>query len=207
MHADRLARLARPLALLPALALLLAGCGGGDPAQSPAETPWGQFLRGTTAPPKEIDPESYRPIGVCPPLIVRAGTETMAVGRGTGGSGFQASLTDKARECTSANGQITLKIGVAGRILAGRQGGSISTTLPLRIAIVKDSDQVIYSKLFQVPVALQAPEVSARWVHVESNITIPDEGVIEIYVGFDTGSAPKKPAPTGAPLPEGESGY
>lgn len=154
------------------------------------------FLRGTTLPPTEIDPESYKPFAVCPPVVVRAGTQSITVA-----NGFQATVVDKARECTTANGQLTLKVGVAGRVLAGRSGGSLNTTLPVRIAVVKDGDVPVYSQLFRVPVSVTSPQTSARWVHVQDAITVPDEGVLEIYVGFDDGGKSSQPPPVSASVP------
>lgn len=179
---------------VPALAglLVLGGCSGSsEPGVAPAATPWGQFLRGTTAEPKEIDPESYKPIVRCPRVIIRPGTNTHVILHGKLGDpntiGFQATLTETARECAITDATISIKVGVAGRVLAGSKGGTLNSTLPVRIVVVGDDDKPIYSKLHQVPVSIVPPASSTNWAFVDDQISIPVGGTPRIYVGFDDG--------------------
>ncbi len=191
----------RPVAALAAL-LTLAACDRttqSEPGAAPATTLWGQIMRGTTQEPKEIDPDLYRPINDCPPVTVRAGTETHVLMRGRAGSpdavGFQASISETARECTVSGDTLNIRVGVAGRFLAGRKGGSMSGKLPVRVAVVKDGDTAIYSKLHQVPVSITPPATSMDWAFVDEQISVPNTGVLRIYVGFDDGGKGSAGAP------------
>jgi hypothetical protein len=192
----RALKLAGGLAVL----VLVGGCfGSSESGTAPAETAWGQFLRGSSEPPKEVDPNLYRPIATCPPITVRSGTETHVIMQGPVGDpksvGFQATLSETARECAFTDGQMALKVGVAGRLLAGRKGGSGSAKLPVRIVVLKDGEKPVYTKLHQVPVTLTAPASSTAWAFVDE-FSVPNEGTLRILVGFDEG--PQKPKPAEA---------
>jgi hypothetical protein len=190
----QLSRRLASAAVLAALALGLGGCFGApeEPGVAPASTPLGQFLRGSTAEPQEMDPNLYKPIVRCPPVTIRQGTETHVIFRGgkpgdPDAVGFQAKVSDTARECTLEGDQLRIKVGVAGLLLAGRKGGGGAMTLPVRIAVVKDGETPVYSKLHTVPVTLTPPSASESWVLVDKDVVVPNEGVLRVFVGFDDG--------------------
>ncbi len=192
-HAQLSRRLASAAALV-ALGLGLGGCFGApeEPGVAPASTPLGQFLRGSTAEPQEMDPNLYKPIVRCPPVTIRQGTETHVIFRGgkpgdPNAVGFQATLSETARECTLEGDQLLIHVGVSGRLLAGRKGGGGAMTLPVRIAVVKDGETPVYSKLHSIPVTLTPPEAGVTWQYVDRDVRVPNEGVLRVYVGFDDG--------------------
>lgn len=200
---------ARPAAAL-ALLLALAACESttqSEPGAAPATTLWGQIMRGTNQEPKEIDPEIYKPVVTCPRVTVRTGTETHLMMKGQFGSpdavGFQGTIGDTARECTIAGDMLQIRVGVAGRFLAGRKGGAMSGSLPVRVAVVKDGEKPVYSKLHQVPVSITPPATSTEWAFVDDQISVPNEGVLQVFVGFDDGGkgAAAAAAAAGAPPP------
>jgi hypothetical protein len=90
------------------------------------------------------------------------------------------------------NGTLTLKIGVAGRVVAGPKGGADKMLLPLRIAVVKQAaSKVLFSKLYKVPVSLAAPDFASDFSEVAENVTVqvaPDDHDLIILVGFDAGN-------------------
>ena len=62
---------------------------------------------------------------------------------------------------------LSIKVGVAGRILAGPKGGAGTVTMPMRIAVARQHDNsVLFSKAFSVNATLTAPEFSADYSEV-----------------------------------------
>src|SRR5690348_14391985 len=78
----------------------------------------------------------------CPPVTVRAGASTYAVGApGKQPVGndlrFQATISKMARECSVNGGVITARIGIQGRVIAGPAGAPASVQVPIRVAVVQ----------------------------------------------------------------------
>lgn len=202
MTAHALAQFTRriaPAAVLGVLGVGLAGCfGNTEPGTAPASTPLGQFLRGSVAEPQEVDPELYKQIVRCPPVTIRQGTETHVIFKGgkpgdPNALGFQATLTESARECALEGDNIRIRVGVGGRVLAGRKGGGGDMSLPVRIAVVKDGETPVYSKLHTVSATLTPPEAAVSWAFVDRDVVVPNVGVLRIFVGFDDGGKGGKP--------------
>src|SRR5271165_1220525 len=114
-----------------------------EPAQSAAPT----------------DPSAAQVEENCPPVSIRAGASTYAVGAaGKAATGndvrFQATITKTARDCTKAGGEITARIGIQGRIIAGPAGAPASVEIPLRVAVVQGgvSEKVIATKPYRTTV-------------------------------------------------------
>lgn len=183
------AALSRAAALL--LPLALAGCGaasegiGGNFSAS-------KLLSGTMSGPKEMDPALYAATPVCPDIEVRDGTEFMPIfepGKQNDFEAvrFQASVQRVARDCEEAvGGGVKVRVGVAGRVLAGRSAATGTVTVPVRVA-VKVGENVVYSKLTPTQVTVQAPDYSALYSVVDDGIvlSIPDSQAATIYVGLD----------------------
>jgi hypothetical protein len=179
-------------ALLPAmLALALAGCtasgggifGGRTTTQAAAATE------------AEIDIRRYLGPDFCPEVRVRDGTEALRrYVRGyeddPGYVVWQASVGQTARECLyDLQGNLTVRVGVSGRVLAGPKGGPGEVTLPLRIAVVQGTSNVLASDLYQVAATIPASNTMS-FAEVRE-ITVPSPGQARnylIYVGFDDGS-------------------
>ena len=80
--------------------------------------------RAEAAPPAAERPETDL---TCPPVSIRAGASTYAVaapGKQPVGNDlrFQATITRTARECDYNGGEITARIGIQGRVIAGPAG-------------------------------------------------------------------------------------
>ncbi len=195
----KFARRIAPAVVLAALGVGLAGCfGNNEPGTASASSPLGQFLRGSVQEPQEVDPALYKPIVRCPPVTIRQGTETHVIFKGgkpgdPNAAGFQATLTETARECALEGDQIRIRVGVGGRVLAGRKGGGGEMSLPVRIAVVKDGETPVYSKLHTVSATLTPPEASVSWAFVDRDVLVPNVGVLRIFVGFDDGGKGGKP--------------
>ena len=138
----------------------------------------------------------FRPSSYCPPIQIRAGTEEMITyerGHENDPSYARqlASIKNTARECGVSGGALTMKVGVRGRVVAGPKGGAGSTTLPIRVAVAKQTGGKgpLYSNLFKVPVTLTAPDFSTAYERVfDVSVNIgPNDRDLIIYVGFDEG--------------------
>jgi hypothetical protein len=193
------ARRIAPAAVLATLAVGLAGCfGNTEPGTASASTPLGQFLRGSVQEPQEVDPNLYKQIVRCPPVTIRQGTETHVIFKGgkpgdPSAVGFQATLTESARECALEGDNMRIRVGVGGRVLAGRKGGGGAMALPVRIAVVKDGETPVYSKLHTINATLTPPEASVSWAFVDRDVVVPNVGVLRIFVGFDDGGKGGRP--------------
>ena len=213
-------RTRRVLALsiaLPAVAFL-AGCATSGPSTSAdagaavaAEENATVGLFGPKNPYKGVtvvrddntyDPSLFVKRGYCPPVQVRAGTEAFVAYEKKHEEDplyirYQGSITDTARECSGGIDQLTVKIGIAGRVVGGPKVKEGQVELPLRVAVVKQhGGTVIYSQAFKIAGHLTAPAYSNGYRQVVDNVTFPvgpDDRDLIIYVGFDDGP-PKKPA-------------
>jgi hypothetical protein len=195
-----------------ALALLLPACGstsnllGGSSldlfgsSKAKVDTPAGGEANASTT-----DVE-------CPGVEVRTGASTLMIGNSQDGGEpsaldlkYQGTIIRTARECAVASGQMTMKVGIEGRIITGPAGGPGQVDVPLRIAVVQEGIQPrpIVSKLVRIPVTVNSSVDRVTFTHVEPGISFPmparlsDIDAYVVYVGFDPAAAqpqPKKPA-------------
>jgi hypothetical protein len=154
------------------------------------------------APDKQIPPDLY-----CPPVSIRAGASTYAVGSpGKEAIGndlrFQATITKTARECDYNSGQITARIGIQGRVIAGPAGAPSSVQVPLRVAVVQGgiSEKVIATKAYQTTVTMTETGSEPFTLVAEDLVYPAPPGAVGdtyvFYIGFDPQALkPEKPAP------------
>lgn len=128
----------------------------------------------------------------CPPIKVRPGGETLFYyGKGKVGNpkdlNYQAVIDKQSRNCVVSNGLITVKMGMAGRVLLGPSGTQTKVDVPVRFSVERD-DVPLYSEKYQVTVPIAPPAQSAEFVKVVENVAIPYTGgeKIVIWVGFDS---------------------
>lgn len=182
------------LSSLAGVALLLAGCsmgsmfGGGTSANAD--------LQNATAAPQAMAQAQTNALPViateCPPIKVRTGGEAMYYyGNGRVGDPkalqYQGVIDETSRNCVVSNGQITVNMGVTGRVLLGPAGSQTTINAPIRFAVERDG-QAIFSEKYTLPVAMTPPAQMTEFVKVVENVTIPYLGgeSITIWVGFDT---------------------
>ena len=172
----------------------------GPPAQSDGT--------GATAPAVDVE---------CPGVEVRPGASTLSIaGKGNDSAAldlrYQGGIVRTARECHVSAGNMTMKIGVEGRLVLGPAGGPGQVDIPLRYAVVHEGvdPKTIVSKLYRVAVTVPPNEGRVSFSHVAEDIAFPMPQRVAtidsyvVYVGFDpVGAAepkPKsKPAPKSAP--------
>ena len=144
----------------------------------------------------------------CPPVTVRSGASTFKVGApGKEAVGndlrYQATITKIARECSINAGEITAKIGIQGRVIAGPAGAPPSVQVPLRVAVVQAGigEKVIATKAYQTTVSM-TEDASVPFVLVAEDLVYPaPSGAVAdqyiFYVGFDPQAL--KPEPKAKP--------
>lgn len=142
-------------------------------------------------------------------MDVRQGASTLVIPPGETDAfnvRYQGTIGEMARECKVANGIVTMKVGIQGRILLGPAGSPGTVDIPLRYAIVREGPvpKFIWSKFYKVSVTIPEGAPSVAFTHIDEAVTFPQPPVDEmnsyiVYVGFDPAGdkqpAAKKPAP------------
>jgi hypothetical protein len=142
----------------------------------------------------------------CPGIDIRSGAASYQVGAQAGEVTpttlrYQADINKTARECSSASGNITIKVGIQGRVILGPAGASGDIVVPLRLALVREGvePKTLWTKLYRIPVTLPPGQTNVPFVQVEEDMTVPmpspsDLAACIIYVGFDPSGAKPEPA-------------
>jgi hypothetical protein len=181
---------------------LLSGCGGGSMFGDSAESSPSIGSRfselfgsksqavGEAAPPP-VDNEPS-----CPPVSIRAGASTFAVGApGKEAVGndlrYQATISRTARDCTRTGDQVTARIGILGRVIAGPAGSPTTVEIPLRVAVVQGGvqEKTIATKVYRTTVTM-ADSGSVPFSLVAEDLVYPvPQGAAGdsyiFYIGFD----------------------
>ena len=134
----------------------------------------------------------------CPKTIIRDGTEVYRTFVGNVKSTdpgalnsleYQATITEVARECNYSPTNLNMRVGVKGRVINGPTGATGSFTAPVRVAVVEAPNNVLYSKLHQMPVNIPEGGSNARFSFVDGEIflPVPERPNLIVYVGFDEG--------------------
>lgn len=172
----------KSLAILSATVLVLVGCNAVSSLNPIANKPVVDLSKFS------VDSSTY-----CPKIELRQGTESFSVyEKGFDGDPnklvHQARIENTARECTLANGQLQIRLGVNGRVLAGPSSTSATFNVPVRVAVVKFQQSVLYSEIHPVSVQISDFDRTPDFVTIV-NATVPDPAGDRdyiIYVGFDS---------------------
>jgi len=147
----------------------------------------------------------------CPSVSVRQGAGTLSMSANPAeptamNLRYQVGIGDTARECRVVGTNVSMKVGVQGRIVLGPAGGPGQVDVPLRFAVVQEGvdPKTITTKLERISVTIPSNDGNVLFTHVEDDLTfpMPKGGEIDsyvIYIGFDPLGAQeldkKKPAP------------
>jgi hypothetical protein len=193
----------RGLAVLVITAAALSGCGGGSllgsgPSDSSPSISdrFGQLFGSKSQAVGEAPPPAEQNDVTCPPVAIRPGASTFAVGmpdKPASGSDlrYQATIIRTARDCNLAGGQVTARIGIQGRVITGPAGAPASVDVPLRVAVVQDgvTPKTIFTKAYQTNVSMNV-DGSVTFSLVAEDVVYPvpvgnagDSYVF--YIGFD----------------------
>ena len=144
----------------------------------------------------------------CPTVSIRPGAATFAVGMpGKTAAGndlrYQATITRTARDCNLVGGEITARIGIQGRVIAGPAGAPATIDVPLRVALVQEgvSPKTIATKVYQTTVQMGG-DTSVPFSLVGEDLVYPvpigaagDSYIF--YIGFDPQALKPEPRPKG----------
>lgn len=184
------------MALGLACAALVAACsstGGEGGGSSTTSTLKNIIFLNQANPPPAPPPAAARVDVICPRVEILPGTSSMQLYAGRGDDPrqlrYQAAILQTARECANLGVEVGIRVGVAGRMIAGPQGGAGSMDLPLRVTLVDENNQPVVSNLTRIRATIPAGQTSAEFAHVEQNIAIPIPSNrmrgYRVIVGFD----------------------
>jgi hypothetical protein len=182
---------------------LLSGCGGGsmfgsssDDSSPSIGSRFSQLFGSKSqavgeTPPPPVDNELS-----CPPVSIRAGASTYGVaapGKQPVGNDlrYQATITRTARDCTQTGDQITARIGIQGRLIAGPAGSPGTVEIPLRVAVVQGGvqEKTIATKVYRTTVSMsEATSVPFSLVAEDMVYPVPPGATGDsyiFYIGFD----------------------
>jgi hypothetical protein len=135
----------------------------------------------------------------CPEVRVNSGESSLRVGGPESTSvRHQFSVADVARECAVAGKQLTIKVGVKGRVVLGPAGSPGSFSAPLRIGIrQQQGEKVLVSKVFNVGAAIAPGTTGADFMVVTEPFAVPfttehaaDDYEVVVAFGKDAKAAP-----------------
>jgi hypothetical protein len=217
MMLARAAGRARHLRAALALAMagaLLSGCGGGSMFGSSDSSPsigdrFGQLFGSKSQAVGEKAPDPAANELACPSVSIRAGASTFAVGapgkQATGSDlRYQATITRTARDCTQTGDQITARIGIQGRVIAGPAGNPPTVEIPLRVAVVQGgiNEKTIATKVYRTTVSMtEGDNVPFSLVAEDLVYPIPPGNTGDsyiFYIGFDPQALTPEPKPKAA---------
>ena len=144
----------------------------------------------------------------CPPVGIRAGASTYQVaapGKQPVGNDlrFQVTITRTARDCNYNSGEITARIGIQGRVIAGPAGAPATVDIPIRVAVVQSGvqEKTIATKAYHTTVSMSEGG-SVPFTLVAEGLVYPaPSGAVGdsyiLYIGFDPQAL--KPEPKAKP--------
>jgi hypothetical protein len=199
------------IAILGAVALGM-GCGAlAQPASAQSLTDrFKNLFGGKSDRPVQDAPATVPPIDQpdmdCPPVSIRAGASTFAIaapGKQPTGNDlrYQATITRTARDCTRTGGDITARIGIQGRVIAGPAGAPETVEIPMRVAVVQGgvSERTIATKAYRTTVTMTA-DGSSPFTLVADDLVYPvppgaTGDAYIFYIGFDPQALGPEPKP------------
>jgi hypothetical protein len=190
--------------VLAVAATLLSGCGGAGLTGSPsAGSPslgdrfsqlFGSKSQAADAP--ATPRESQGGELTCPPVSIRAGASTYAVGLpGKEATAtdlrYQATIVRTARDCNLNGGMITARIGIQGRVIVGPAGAPATVEIPVRVAVVQGgiNEKTIFTKAYRTTVTVSEDGTNPYSLVAEDIVySAPSADVGDsyiFYIGFD----------------------
>ena len=211
MGAGRIGSLRAALALAVA-GVLLSGCGGGSMFGASSDSSpslgdrFGQLFGSKSQAVGERAPSPVENELDCPPVSIRAGASTFAVGTpGKEAVGndlrYQATITRTARDCTLNGGEIVARIGIQGRVIAGPAGNPPTVEIPLRVAVVQGGvqEKTIATKVYRTTVTMnETGSVPFSLVAEDMVYPVPPGAAGDsyiFYIGFDPQALKPEPKP------------
>jgi len=105
---------------------------------------------------------------------------------------YQLSFGQTARECAVQGANLSIKVGVQGRVILGPMGGPGQVDVPVRYAVVREGPQpkTVTTKFKRISVIVPPAQTHVQFVDIEEGLTFPLPSRSEldayvVYVGFD----------------------
>src|SRR5260221_2890629 len=204
-------RVGRPrVALALAVAGVLSGCGGGSMFGASSDSSpsigdrFGQLFGSKSQAVGETPAPAVDNELSCPSVSIRAGASTYAVaapGKQPIGNDlrYQATITRTARDCTQTGDQVTARIGIQGRVIAGPAGNPPTVEVPIRVSVVQAGvqEKTIATKVYRTTVSMaEGSSVPFNVVAEDLVYPVPPGAAADSYV-FYIGLDPQalKPEP------------
>lgn len=129
----------------------------------------------------------------CPSVSLRAGTAFFSTYE-KGGNGdsnrviYQASIADVTRDCRRDNGNLTITVAAAGRVVPGPKFRSGTITMPIRI-VVMQGDTVVSSTLHKQAVSMTNSQSATQFLFSGQSVSVPEATArqTQVFIGFDEG--------------------
>ena len=184
-------------------AALLSGCslassvGSSDDSPSFTSRFTSLFSGATPGVTQPHSPTPTAPEVECPGVDIRTGASTMNVAAKTadataGDLRYQFSFGQTARECAVQGANLSIKVGVQGRVILGPMGGPGQVDVPVRYAVVREGPQpkTVITKFKRISVIVPPAQTHVQFVDIEEGLTFPLPSRSEldayvVYVGFD----------------------
>jgi hypothetical protein len=184
-------------------AALLSGCslassvGSSDDSPSFTSRFTNLFSGATPGVTQPHSPTPTAPEVECPGVDIRTGASTMNVAAKTadataGDLRYQFSFGQTARECAVQGANLSIKVGVQGRVILGPMGGPGQVDVPVRYAVVREGPQpkTVTTKFKRISVIVPPAQTHVQFVDIEEGLTFPLPSRSEldayvVYVGFD----------------------
>jgi hypothetical protein len=178
-------------AALVVSAALLSGCslassvGSSDDSPSFTSRFTSLFSGATPGVTQPHSPTPTAPEVECPGVDIRTGASTMNVAA-------KFSFGQTARECAVQGANLSMKVGVQGRVILGPMGGPGQVDVPVRYAVVREGPQpkTVITKFKRISVIVPPAQTHVQFVDIEEGLTFPLPSRSEldayvVYVGFD----------------------
>jgi hypothetical protein len=157
----------------------------------------GFFSSATPGVTQAASPTPSAPDIECPGVGIRTGASTLNIASKTGQATagdlrYQVSFGQTARECSVLGTDMSIKVGVEGRIILGPMGGPGTVEVPLRYAVVREGREpkTVATKFKRLPVTIGPDQTHVQFIDVEEGLMFPLPPNMElqayiVYVGFD----------------------
>jgi hypothetical protein len=161
----------------------------------------------TSSPAAVVSPAG-RATNFCPEIVILDGTAAQrfyASAQTNQDVRYQYSVNDVARSCEIEGSQLAMKVGIAGKVLLGPAGAPGSFSVPVRVAVVRESDQKpLTSNLYHADVTVVQGQTEAPFTIITDPLLVPslhehNEDDYIIKVGIDSAPAKPQPAAKGRP--------
>lgn len=143
-------------------------------------------------------------LAYCPPVIIaQDGAVHNSYARGgraaEGGQDdptkliYRASIIDATRSCAFDGGIMNMTVAVAGRVVPGPAASSGTVTVPLRVTLYRDTEEV-YSQRHQQDVALNANAGATQFVINDTGISTPRPSArnMRVVIRYEDAPAPRR---------------